>query len=44
MTKICRQRMEEFGTAGQASKIKKVYTLAEMAKRYASGELDPKTA
>jgi fructose-bisphosphate aldolase class II len=44
MTKICRQRMEEFGTAGQASKIKKVYTLAEMAKRYAKGEFDPKTA
>ena len=44
MARICRQRMEEFGTAGQASKIRKVYTLAEMAKRYASGELDPKTA
>jgi fructose-bisphosphate aldolase class II len=42
MTKLCKQRLEDFGTAGQASKIKKVYTLAEMAKRYASGELDPK--
>ncbi|MBB4197418.1 fructose-1,6-bisphosphate aldolase [Rhodoblastus sphagnicola] len=44
MQKICKQRMEEFNTAGQASKIKKVLTLGEMAKRYASGELAPKTA
>lgn len=42
MTKLCRQRLEEFGTAGQASKIKRVITLAEMAARYAKGELDPK--
>jgi fructose-bisphosphate aldolase, class II len=41
MTKLCRQRLEEFGTAGQASKIKVLSTIA-MAKRYASGELDPK--
>jgi fructose-bisphosphate aldolase, class II len=40
MTKLCRQRLEEFGTAGQASKIKVLPTSA-MAKRYASGELDP---
>ena len=44
MIKICKQRFEEFGTAGQAPKIKKVLSLAEMAKRYASGELDPKFA
>jgi fructose-bisphosphate aldolase class II len=44
MTKLCRQRMEEFGTAGQASKIKRVLTPAEMAKAYASGALDPKFA
>jgi fructose-bisphosphate aldolase class II len=44
MTKICKQRLEEFNTAGQASKIKKVLTLGEMAKRYASGELAPKAA
>ena len=44
MTKICRLRLEEFNTAGQAAKIKKAYTLAEMAKRYAGGELDPKSA
>jgi fructose-bisphosphate aldolase class II len=34
--------LEEFNTAGQASKIKRVFTLAEMAARYAKGELDPK--
>ena len=44
MTKNCRQRLEEFNTAGQASKIKRVFTLGEMAKRYASGELAPKAA
>ena len=41
MSKLCRQRLQEFNTAGQASKIKKVHTLAEMAKRYSKGELDP---
>jgi len=30
--------------AGHASKIKKVLTTAEMAKRYVKGELDPKVA
>jgi fructose-bisphosphate aldolase class II len=44
MIKICKLRFEQFGTAGQASKIKKVLSLSEMAKRYASGELDPKFA
>jgi fructose-bisphosphate aldolase class II len=44
MTKLCKQRLQEFNTAGQASKIKKVLTTAEMAKRYAKGELDPRTA
>jgi fructose-bisphosphate aldolase class II len=44
MTKICKQRLEEFNTAGQASKIKKVLTLGEMAKRYSSAELTPKAA
>jgi len=44
MQKICKQRMQEFNTAGQASKIKRVFTLGEMAKRYASGELAPKVA
>ncbi len=42
MMKVCKQRYEEFGAAGMASKIKRVLSLTEMAKRYASGELDPK--
>ena len=37
---LCKQRFEEFGTAGHASRIKAV-PLAEMAKRYKSGALDP---
>jgi fructose-bisphosphate aldolase class II len=41
MTRLCRARYEEFGAAGQASKIKPV-PLAVMARRYASGDLDPK--
>ena len=36
--KICRQRYEEFGCAGQAAKIT-AQPLAHVAKRYASGEL-----
>ena len=41
MTTLCKQRFEEFGTAGQAHKIKPL-PVAAMAKRYAKGELDPK--
>jgi fructose-bisphosphate aldolase class II len=41
MTGICKARYEAFNSAGQASKIKKVYNLEEMSKRYAKGELDP---
>jgi fructose-bisphosphate aldolase class II len=44
MSKLCKQRLQEFNTAGQASKIKKVLTTAEMAKRYGKGELDPRVA
>src|SRR6266481_5400493 len=44
MAKLCKQRLQEFNTAGQAGKIKKVLTTAEMAKRYVKGELDPKVA
>src|SRR3954468_22023089 len=44
MTKLCKQRLQEFNPAGQASKIKRVLTSAEMAKRYAKGELAPKVA
>jgi fructose-bisphosphate aldolase, class II len=44
MVKVCKARFEEFGTAGQATKIKHIIPTAEMAKRYASGTLDPKFA
>jgi fructose-bisphosphate aldolase, class II len=44
MTKLCKQRFEEFNTAGQASKIRSVLPPSEMAKLYASGALDPKIA
>lgn len=40
MQAVCEQRYEEFGAAGHASAIKAI-PLSEMAKRYASGELDP---
>jgi fructose-bisphosphate aldolase class II len=40
MSKVCKERFEAFGTAGQASKIK-VIPMSEMAKRYAAGALDP---
>jgi len=40
MAAICRERLEQFGTAGRASKIK-IVPMPEMAKRYASGALDP---
>jgi fructose-bisphosphate aldolase class II len=43
MSKLCADRFEAFGTAGNASKIKPI-PLAEMAKRYQSGALDPKIA
>lgn len=41
MMEICKARYEEFGTAGQASKIK-VMSLEKMTQRYQSGELDPR--
>jgi fructose-bisphosphate aldolase class II len=44
MARLCKQRLQEFNTAGQAGKFKKVLTTAEMAKRYTKGELDPKVA
>ena len=43
MTKLCKQRFEEFGTAGHADKIKPI-PLPEMAKRYRSGSLTQKIA
>src|SRR6185312_10354649 len=42
MCELCRERFEQFGTAGNASRLKAV-PLAEMARRYRSGALDPKT-
>ena len=41
MRKVCRQRLEEFGTAGHAAQIKPI-PLSTMSKRYAAGELTPK--
>jgi fructose-bisphosphate aldolase class II len=43
MQALCAQRYEQFNAAGQASKIKPV-PLAEMAKRYRAGRLDPKVS
>lgn len=43
MRDLCRERFEQFGTAGHASRIK-VIPLDQMAKRYASGALDPQIA
>ncbi len=41
--KVCKARFEEFGTAGKRLEDQAHLSLtAEMAKRYASGELDPK--
>ncbi|MBO6757210.1 MAG: fructose-bisphosphate aldolase class II [Roseibium sp.] len=40
---LCRDRFERFGTAGNAARIKPI-SLDNMAKRYASGALDPNTA
>jgi fructose-bisphosphate aldolase class II len=37
---LCRDRFEQFGTAGNAGKIK-VIPLSEMARRYRAGALDP---
>jgi fructose-bisphosphate aldolase class II len=40
MRDLCRARLEAFGTAGQASRIK-VIPMDDMARRYASGALSP---
>jgi fructose-bisphosphate aldolase, class II len=39
MARVCRERFEAFGTAGNASRIK-VMPMSEMARRYAKGEYD----
>src|SRR5215470_17717510 len=41
MRDLCRERFEQFGAAGHASRIK-VVPLAEMARRYRSGALEPR--
>ncbi len=43
MKTLCRDRFERFGTAGNAAKITPI-SVADMAKQYASSELDPKPA
>jgi fructose-bisphosphate aldolase, class II len=40
LKRLCKERYEEFGTAGHASKIKPI-TLADMSKRYRIGALEP---
>jgi fructose-bisphosphate aldolase class II len=40
LTKLCKERFEQFGTAGMAGRIKPL-PVSEMAKRYKSGSLDP---
>lgn len=41
MRQICKERYEQLGSAGHASKIRAI-CLDEMAHRYAKGELDPR--
>jgi fructose-bisphosphate aldolase class II len=41
MRSVCRQRFQEFGAEGMAGKITPM-SMAQMAKRYASGELAPR--
>ena len=43
LTRLCRDRFERFGTAGHAAAIRPV-SMDDMARRYASGALDPHTA
>ena len=43
MERLCNDRFDRFGTAGNASKID-VIPLDDMAKRYADGSLDPQIA
>jgi len=42
MRDLCRERFEQFGTADNAGRIKPI-PLAEMARHYRTGALDPKT-
>jgi fructose-bisphosphate aldolase, class II len=40
LTKLCKERFEQFGAAGMAGRITPL-PVSEMAKRYKSGSLDP---
>ncbi len=40
MQQLCKDRFEQFGTAGNAHKIT-VIPIDQMAAKYAAGELDP---
>ena len=40
LTTLCAARFEEFGTAGQAPRLRPL-PLSAMASRYAKGDLDP---
>jgi fructose-bisphosphate aldolase class II len=42
MKEICKARYEAFNSAGQASKITKIYSLDEMSQQYVAGDLDQK--
>ena len=42
MKEICKARFEAFGTAGNASKLKRV-SIEDMAVKYANGKLDPES-
>ena len=41
MRAVVKQRFEEFGAAGMASRLRPIHT-SVMARRYASGALEPK--
>jgi fructose-bisphosphate aldolase class II len=43
MEKVCRERFAAFGTAGNAQRIR-VIPMADMARRYASGSLTPRSS
>jgi fructose-bisphosphate aldolase class II len=42
MKDICKARYEAFGSAGNADKIGKIYSLDEMSQKYVAGDLDQK--
>ncbi len=44
MSGICLQRFESFGSAGMAGKVGHIFSLEQMQRRYATGELQAKIA